>query len=222
MDGMPYADIIVLALIAGFILLRLRSVLGQNTGDENPPPFMDYRKSQEEAPVVQADKLQQYQQEKAAEEALAAPLADTARSAVEAIRAQDASFTLAGFEKGARMAFEMVFDAFQKGDRDTLKMLMKPEVYGIFEQELNRRAQAESWSETTLVSILEYELLSAEMNKNIASLRVKFLSEQITVERGKSGDIVGGDASHTENVEDEWTFERDITSRNPNWKISDT
>ncbi len=148
-----------------------------------------------------------------------AAMDDSAGEGVAAIRVADPMFDAASFLEGAKIAFEMVFDAFNKGDKATLKTLLAPAVYDEFASEIEARQNQDSRHETTLVSVESTRIAGAAKDKNQARLTVRFVSEQITVVRSKEGKIIEGDPSQVDRVEDEWLFERDITSRNPNWKI---
>lgn len=225
-DGMPYADIVLLALIAGFVLLRLRSVLGQNIGrDPVQPEYRKVEKAEQESSVfrkpdtIAGDFKEVLREEKdEAIEALPAPLRET----VAAIRARDSDFTVKSFMEGARGAFEMIFDAFNENDRDTLKMLLSPELYTTFARELDQRTAAAERGETTLLALLSQEMAAASLTGPMARITVRFVSEQVSVVRDAAGAIIDGDPSHPQHVEDEWVFERDTGSRNPNWTIIDT
>lgn len=220
---MAYADIVILALIAGFVLLRLRSVLGQKTGFEGSP--YAERKREAETPMVRvaeaAARLRQVVEDRDAG-LVAAVENPQAREALAAIKAADADFTVEHFLQGARHAFEMTFDAFVKGDRETLSMLLAPPILEIFNHALDERAAEPKHTDTTLLAVQSQEIIGAELQKNIARIRVRFVSEQVTVIRDKDGTIVEGDPSASHTVEDEWVFERDIHSKNPNWKIIET
>ncbi len=146
------------------------------------------------------------------------PVAETIRQ----IKAKDPQFTATGFLQGAKAAFEMVFDAFAKGDRQTLKMLLSEAIFQHFSRELDQRNAQANKSETTLVSVTGKEISQATLDKNTARLTVHFESEQVTVVRGPKGEIVEGNPSELHHVEDQWVFERDVTSKNPNWKIIET
>jgi len=222
-DGFPYADIVILALIAGFVLLRLRSVLGQKI-DHDTRPLAAYRATEAESPVVQVDKPKNANTElQDPDEKLLATLADTSlRETLLAIKAADKSFSLSRFVEGAKAAFEMVFDAFVKDDRDTLKMLLSPELFATFAAELDKRKTMGNYPETTLLALISQEITGATLAKNIAHITLKHISEQVSVVRDKSGKITEGDPSASHHVEDHWVFERDLTSRNPNWKIIET
>lgn len=220
-EGIPYADIVILALVAGFILLRLRSILGQNHGidfSQRPP---QERPQKEPHPVVQLDKRPAKPKEEPDAYLLKlgdAPPAD----GLKQIRQKDPQFSATDFLDGARRAFEMVFDAFVKEDKSTLKLLLSEELYDDFGRELESRSKEENRRETTLVSIRSGEITQAVLTGNLARITVKFTSEQVTVERNAAGDIVAGDPSQVSHVEDEWVFERDVTSKSPNWKIIET
>lgn len=224
-EAVPYADILILALIAVFILLRLRSVLGNRTGNENPDYFrrISALKSETQEPIVQLD--EKYQKAKVREEVDSyMTTLGTSEVAVtlQAIKSRDPLFTASHFLVGARGAFEMVFDAFAKGDKSTLKLLLSDPIYQHFVGEIEDRKGQENKSETTLVSVVAKDITQATLSGNIARVSVRFESEQVTITRNPKGDIVEGDPSAIHHVEDEWMFERDVTSKNPNWKIIET
>ena len=223
-EGIPYADIVILALIAGFILLRLRHVLGQKTGHENPDffkPRQDVVPERRETIIQLQDKIKPRAKEDA-DPMLAGVTDAMTMQYIKDIKAKDPQFSLTQFMDGAKMAFEMVFDAFAKGDTETLKMLLSDSVFKDFNGELEKRNNEDNKEETTLVAVSGRELVRAGLTGNKARLTVKFTSEQITVVRNAEGQIVEGDASETHMVESEWVFERDVTSKNPNWKIIET
>ncbi len=224
-EGFASYDIIIIALIAGFVLLRLRAVLGQKIGQDTPPPF-DYRAADSEAPVV---KLQEKtaraltDEEKDDDKQLVDKISDvTTVTTLAAIKMMDPDFTLKTFLDGARMAFEMAHDAFNKDDRDTLKMLLSAPLYDVFSAELDARKTGDNRTETTLLAVQTAEAKNVRLEKNMARITVRYVSEQVSVVRDKGGKIVEGDPGAAHNVEDEWVFERDVGSRNPNWKIIDT
>lgn len=223
-NGIPYADIIILALIAGFILLRLRATLGQKTGRDEGD-FLSRLKPLEDAkePIVQLiDKAQKNKQKEEPDTALS-HISDTAVTAsLAAIKEKDPLFTATQFLEGARMAFEMVFEAFTKGDKQTLNMLLAETIAKDFAQAIDGRASEENRTETTLVAIIDRKIEQASLSGDMARIHVKFTSEQITVIRNAKGDIVEGNPSEAQHVIDEWVFERDVTSKNPNWKIIET
>ncbi len=223
-EGMPYADLVILALIAGFVLLRLRNVLGQDDGSR--PDFSSKTLDlQADDTVVQITGRNDVRQEtvKDEDDKLLAKITDGAlRETLDSIKAADSSFSLTHFIQGARGAFEMVFDAFGKGDGVTLQMLLSQPLADEFMREYEARQKQERQIETTLVSIESTEITNAQLIGKIIRLTVRFTSEQVSIARDTKGAIIEGDPAHTSRTRDEWVFEREIGSRNPNWKITDT
>jgi predicted lipid-binding transport protein (Tim44 family) len=224
-EGIPYADIVILALIAGFILLRLRSILGQK-GDNDKPDFLQSSKIsviKDPDPIVQLNDKSLKPRPLVDLDPYVSTLSDSnILQVIKDIKAKDPLFNTTSFIEGAKMAFEMVFDAFAKGDKQTLSMLLSQEIYNDFLRHIEEREKQENKTETTLLAVKVQEISRANLDRNIARFGVSFESEQVAIERTKTGEIVGGDPSDVQHVNDEWVFERDITSKNPNWKIIET
>jgi predicted lipid-binding transport protein (Tim44 family) len=224
-EGIPYADILILALIAGFILLRLRSVLGSKSGNDNPGYFNRPTAVEDDRdePIVQVEDRSFKVKPREEDDAYLAKLNDKAiADTINAIKTKDPQFTAIRFLQGARDAYEMVFDAFAKGDKQTLKMLLSDPIYAEFSREIDARDKEENKTETTLVSVKPKEITEARLTGNVARLKVMFSAEQVTLVRNSKGDIVEGDVSAINHVEEDWVFERDISSKNPNWKVIET
>ncbi len=223
-EEFPYADIIILALIAGFILLRLRSVLGQKN-EHDKPDFFQPRPNveQNKEPIIQLSEKTIKPRPKVDMDPYTSALGSgDVLQGINDIKSKDPLFNASIFMDGAKMAFEMVFDAFVKGDKQTLANLLSTEIYNQFANDIDARDKQENRQETTLLSVKPIEISKASIDRNNAQLTVRFESEQVTIERAKNGDIVGGDPSDVQHVNDEWSFERDVTSKNPNWKIIET
>jgi predicted lipid-binding transport protein (Tim44 family) len=141
---------------------------------------------------------------------------------LDAIASQDSSFDPRHFLSGARSAYEMIVMAFANGDRRTLRDLLSAEVYDSFENVIKDREKHEQKTETRFVSIDKAELVSAEVRDRTAQLTVRFVSQMISVTRDKAGTIVDGNPDKVADITDVWTFARDITSRDPNWKLVGT
>lgn len=225
-EGVPYADIIIIALIAGFILLRLRSVLGQKTGNDSQSIF--------KKPDIAAEKvinlsgkalkpqLKEEEDKEISDEYFDDIKDEKIAKTLKAIKDKDEHFSATEFLKGAEMAFEMVFDGFAKGDKDPLKMLLSNDLYKQFESEVEARKDQDSKADSTLVSVSAEDIISAKIQKNKVQIGVTFKSEQINIVRDKDDKIIEGNPSDVSVMQDEWVFERDISSKNPNWKIIDT
>lgn len=214
-EGFPYTDLVLLALVAGFILLRLRSTLGHNAElPETPLP-------RQPQPEIQPEQLVAQQQMADDEDAsyIAANLPESLADKIKEVRRIDPSFRARAFLEGAKMAFEMVIDAFSKGDRKTLKLLLAPAVFNGFNDEINRRKAANTTHETTLIAITSAEMADASVAGSTVKITVKFRSEQVNLVRSNDGAIIEGDPSEIEQVDDVWTFERDAKSNDPNWRL---
>jgi len=224
---------IIFLALAVFIFLRLRNVLGQRTGNERPPYDRAARN------VVQGAQDNKVVPMPGAviDQAPLAPTAEAPPSdrwkglaepgtalaqGLDAIAAHDPSFDPRHFLSGARSAYEMIVQAFANGDRRALKDLLSPEVYESFEAVIRDREKHEQKTETRFVSIDKAELVGAEARDRSAQLTVRFVSQMVSVTRDKAGTIVDGNPDKVADITDVWTFARDITSRDPNWKLVGT
>ena len=222
-DGLQYGDLIFLGLIAVFILLRLRSMLGRDAGiDPREMWKQSMRDPAQEKAAATAERL--LRKPVTEEDIVPATLKDNASvaSGLKAIRAADAQFSTTEFLPGAKLAFEWIVDAFSKGNKDKLRALLSDERYQHFADAIDSRGKDGLAHETTLVSILAADITEAELKGSRAHITVQFTSEQVSVARDKEGKVVSGDLSAIEKVIDVWTFERDVSSKDPNWKISAT
>ena len=138
---------------------------------------------------------------------------------IDAIAAQDSSFDPRHFISGARSAYEMIVLAYAEGDRRTLKNLLSRDVYEGFEAAIRERENKGETVETRFVSIDKSDITGAELRGRNAQITVRFVSQLISVTRDKAGTIVDGNPDKVSDITDVWTFARDITSRDPNWKL---
>ena len=134
----------------------------------------------------------------------------------------DPSFDPAQFLDGAKTAYEMVVGAFAEGDGKTLKQLLGDDVLDGFSKAIAEREQRGETHQSTLVGIDKADIIEAELKDKQAYVTVKFVSELISVTRDAAGEIVDGDPKKVREVTDIWTFARDTSSRNPNWKLAAT
>ncbi|MEJ2624435.1 MAG: Tim44/TimA family putative adaptor protein [Pseudolabrys sp.] len=228
-DVFDIYTIIFLAL-AVFIFLRLRSVLGTRTGRERPPydPYAARKPGQPATEKViplpnrnaEATSTQPVEAAPAAErwKGFATP-GSTLAAGLDAIASADSDFDAKSFVNGARGAYEMIVTAFAEGDRKTLKSLLSRDVYEGFEGAITEREKRGETVESHFVSIDEAEITGAEMRQRSAQVTVHFVSKLITATRDKEGKVIDGNAEKVTDVTDIWTFARDVTSRDPNWKL---
>ena len=220
---------IIFLALAVFIFVRLRSVLGQRTGRERPP--YDISTARDATGVKDNVVTLPGRSADAASSAPAEPVAVTDRwkdfaepgsalaSGFEAIFEKDPSFEPRGFLGGAKGAYEMIVTAFAQGDRRTLKDLLSPEVYDGFDAAIREREQRGEVAETRFVGIDKAEIVGAELRTRAAQVTVKFSSQIVSVTRDKAGTVVDGNPDKVTDVNDVWTFARDVSSRDPNWKL---
>ena len=209
-----YFDIILFAMIAGFLVLRLRSVLGRRTGNERRRELLMRR------PAPVADNVAALREP--GKNAPVAPAVTTAAGVAEGIgriRRADPSFDPAHFVEGARVAFEMIVLAFASGDKATLRSLLSEDVLRPFAAAIDERTAAHETLETRIVKLDSIDLVEADLTGSVAQVTVKLVSRQINVTRAMDGSIVDGDPKNPIEKTDYWTFSRDTTSSDPNWSL---
>lgn len=227
-------NIIFLAL-AVFIIFRLRSVLGKRTGNERPP-FDPYSKPEHpEKPQAeqrqgdnviampgQADVRPLDLDEKPSGDMViekVAPAGTALNQALRQILSADRSFEPEPFLQGVRSAYEMIVTAFAEGDQKALKSLLSKDVYEGFVTAIEEREKRGETIESTFVGIDRADIVEAALKGTTAQVTVKIQSQLISATRDKAGEIVEGDPNKVAEVIDIWTFARDTTSRDPNWKL---
>src|SRR5207253_4152216 len=141
---------------------------------------------------------------------------------LDAIAEKESAFDPRHFLSGARGAYEMIVLAFANGDRRALKDLLSSEVFESFEGVIKDREKHEQKTETRFVSIDKAELVGAEARDRAAQLTVRFVSQMVSVTRDKTGASVDGNPDKVADITDVWTFARDTSSRDPNWKLVGT
>ena len=187
-----YIDIILLAMIAGFIFLRLRGILGKKTGFEED---IDSSFAHEAPPVNPKVDLN------------AKTFDDQAKEE---------------FVKGAKIAYETIITNFAKGTLKDIKSLLDKSVYQQFEDAIKDRQDKKLSSETTFIGISSAEVKQHEQNKNMLEVTVEFVSEIISCVKDKDNKVISGDPEKIKKVLDTWKFSKDSRSTNPNWLLIDT
>lgn len=221
---------IIFLALAVFIFLRLRSVLGQRTGRERPP--YDPYSARDAMRTASADKVvampgRVAQAPAAPAEPVEPPerwkgVADAGSPTavgLDAIAAVDRAFDAKHFLAGARTAYEMIVTAYAEGDTRALKGLLSREVYDGFEAAIREREGRGETVQTRFVSIDKAEITAAELRSKVAHITVRFISQLISVTHDRSGAVIEGSPDKVSEVTDVWTFARDVSSRDPNWKL---
>ncbi|WP_417459370.1 Tim44/TimA family putative adaptor protein [Kordiimonas sp.] len=209
-------DIILLAMLAAFILLRLRSELGKKTGNEPLPPAAPRPGRDGAKPVVEAD----FEDVSARDDTVIDMEENSAlRKGYQDIRRADSSFDVPTFVGGARSAYEMILEAFWSGDKETLRTFLDDSVYNQFTAAIEAREQNGYQLDNRLVDIAEADIVEAKLEGKTAELIVRFKAEIIAVTKDGEGNLVEGNLSEAVEVNDRWTFARDTRSRDPNWLL---
>jgi predicted lipid-binding transport protein (Tim44 family) len=207
--------IVILALVALFIGLRLYSVLGERTGHEQQPILRPADPDARAAPQVTQPAVSQPAPADNGDMAFV----PTAGPGVRAILAADPSFDVARFVEGAKAAYRMILEAFWKGDLDTLRGHVDPHVYEAFAASVEQRDKDGLKLDNRLVTIDQAVIAEATLERGIAAVTVRFEADIAAVTRNSEGQVVAGSMSDAVQTRDMWTFRRDTGSRDPNWLL---
>jgi len=213
-------EIVLLAMVAGFILLRLRGELGKKTGNEPLPPAAGHPSG----PALDRDDGRDVEAESQPYDTPGADVIDleenpALRRAYQDIRRADRSFDVAIFLDGAKSAYGMILEAFWAGDKETLKTFLDDSVYEQFAGAVDQRAKDGLTLENKLVDVTEIDVIAARLIDKVAELTVHFRSEIVAVTKDKDGNLVEGNMSDVVEMNDKWTFARNTRSRDPNWTL---
>jgi predicted lipid-binding transport protein (Tim44 family) len=223
--------IFLLAVVTVLVILKLRSVLGQRTGRERPPydPYSapDAVRNTTGEKVVTLPQRNAEQPARPPEPAESsqdryagfAPPGSLVARGLDAISAADKNFDVKQFIAGARAAYEVIVTAYATGDRRSLKGLLEREVYDGFEAVIRQREARGETVESRFVSIDASEIINAQLRGKIAQITLRFVSQLVSATRNRNGNVIDGSADSVTSVTDIWTFAREVTSRDPNWKL---
>jgi predicted lipid-binding transport protein (Tim44 family) len=218
--GFP-VDLILFAMVAVFLVLRLRGVLGRRQGFERPPqgsapvPVPAAR-----VPIEELPDLPPATASGSVRQVVPDPRSPVGQ-ALGRIRQVDQSFDARAFLGGAEGAFRMIVEAFAAGDRATLRNLLSDDTYAGFEQAITAREAAGERQRTEIRSVQETGIEAADLRGTVADITVRLVSDQVNLTTGADGQVVSGAEAVTE-LTDIWTFQRDLRSQDPTWKLVGT
>ena len=208
-------EIVVLAMVAGFLALRLYSVLGKRTGHEQPLAPVEDHGPQATSPAFVAPAR--------------APVAitdsvfdDGAAAGVRAIVAAEPSFDVGRFMEGAKAAYRMILEAYWSGNAGELEGLTSPDVRAAFADSIAERTTAGHVLDNRLVTIEKARIVNAELSGRDAKITVAFTADIAAVTRDADGTVVAGSLTDAVPTVDVWTFSRTLKSADPNWILTDT
>jgi len=211
-------DIILVAFVAVFIILRLRSELGKKTGNEPMPPAAGQH-DRSGPHTLGEDQHRREDQEAGEADIIDLEENPALRRVYMDIRRADRSFDVSQFVEGAKSAYGMILEAFWAGDKGTLRNFLDDAVMANFEVALDAREAGELKVENQLLDVTDASVIGANLVDGQAELTVHFTSEVVAVTRDKDGNIVEGDASNAVEMNDKWTFARKVKSRDPSWTL---
>ena len=191
-----YLDIILLAMLAGFVILRLRNILGRKTGHQGKSINKYFSKEMKIVKDVENN---------------------------EAIKTNNVDENAKKqFLKGAEMAYEQIITSFAKGDKKSLKPLLTKEMFNRFSEVIDERKSKQLKYETTFIGLKSAKILEFKKIENIYKVSVNFVSEIITCVKDKNNQVIEGNSDTIKTVNDIWSFSKNMWSQNPTWYLVDT
>jgi predicted lipid-binding transport protein (Tim44 family) len=210
--------IVILALVALFVGLRLYSVLGERTGHEQQPIL----KPADPDARVEQKVSQPTPSPLAPAESTDLAFVPTAGPGVRAILAADPSFDVARFLEGSKAAYRLILESFWKGDLDALRPHVDDHVFETFAAAVEQRKKDGLTLDNRLVAIEQAVISEASVERSVAVVTVRFEADIAAVTRDAEGKVVAGSLSDAVQTRDLWTFRRDTSSRDPNWLLIET
>lgn len=217
-----YLDIIILLVVVVLVFSKLKSLLGTR------PDNFEQRKISDENAAKIFDMIVKEAEKNAAAEARnrekeEVPVPEEELSETDKVLAKIPGFNREKFLTGAERAFEIIISAFSKGDVETLEMLVSKSLLKKFQEIIEKRKAEGITSETDFIGFDDVEITNAKISKSeVAKITVRFVSEQVNILKNKDGEVIEGDENFIQNITDSWTFERALTSTNPNWLLVST
>jgi predicted lipid-binding transport protein (Tim44 family) len=212
------AVIVILALVALFIGLRLYSVLGERTGHEQQPILK---------PADPDARVEPRMTQPSAPQPISADSGDmaflpTAGPGVRALLAADPTFDVARFLEGAKGAYRMILESFWKGELDAVRGHVDDHVFETFSSAVEQRKKDGLVLDNRLVAVDQAVIAEASVDRAVAIVTVRFEADIAAVTRNSEGQVVAGSMSDAVQTRDLWSFRRDISSRDPNWLLIET
>jgi len=193
-ENFGYIDIILLAIMAGFILLRLRSTLGK--GADNMPMKARFTQTQANEEFVKTTVNDEPKQD-------------------------EGKFNEKTFVKGAEAAYEIIINAFAQSDRKTLKPLLTKDLYKSFDDVIKERSVKKITSDMTFIGIKETKVLDVNVVGSVHKVKTKFVSEIVNCLKNDKGEVIEGNPEQIKLVTDVWVFQKDLKSSDPTWYLTE-
>ena len=222
MNNIPYIDILILAMIAIFIINRLRNVLGKKTGNESDiVEKFTQRKSafkESEPDSISDEKVTKLDHK------IKKTFHSNKKinSAINEIIKIDNNFEINSFFEGAKKAFEFILTEYSNNNLKVLEKLVNKNIYKEFENQINLRTDKNEELEITVISVKTPEIKSVNLEKKYtAYFKLLFSSEQVQITKNSKGDIIDGDSNQILQIKEIWTFSKNLKSKDPNWILEE-
>ena len=222
MNNIPYLDILILAMIAVFIINRLRNVLGKKTGNESDivEKFTQRKNTFKESEPDSISDQKVSRLNKNVNKNLHSN--KKINSAINEILKIDNNFEINSFCDGAKKAFEFILTEYSNNNLKALEKLVSKNIYKAFKNQINLRSKKNEELEITVISVKNPEIKSVNLEKkHIAYLKLLFESEQVQITKNSKGEIIDGDNNQILQIKEFWTFSKDLKNTDPNWILEE-
>ena len=222
MNNIPYIDILILAMIAVFIINRLRNVLGKKTGNESDivEKFTQRKSAFNES---EPDSVSNQKVSKLNNHVKKNLHSDKKiNSVINDILKIDDQFEINSFCEGAKKAFEFILTEYSGNNLKALEKLVSKNIYKAFQDQINLRAKNKEELEITVISVKNPEIKSVNLEKKcIAYFKLLFNSEQVQITKNSNGEVIDGDNNQILQIKEIWTFSKNLKSKDPNWILEE-
>ena len=222
MNNIPYIDILILAMIAVFIINRLRNVLGKKTGNESDivEKFTQRKNTFNESEPDSVSNKKGAKLNNSIKKNLHSN--KKINSVINEILKIDDKFEISTFCSGAKKAFEYILTEYSANNLKGLEKLVSKNIYKAFEDQINLRAKNKEKLEITVISVKKPEIKSVNLEKKyIAYFKLLFDSEQIQITKNSNDEVIDGDNNQILQIKEIWTFSKNLKSKDPNWILEE-
>ena len=222
MNNIPYIDILILAMIAVFIINRLRNVLGKKTGNESDivEKFTQRKNTFKESEPDNVSDQKDAKLNKSINKNLHSN--KKINSVINEILKIDDKFEISTFCRGAKKAFEYILTEYSSNNLKALERLVSKNIYKAFEDQINLRAKNKEKLEITVISVKDPEIKSVNLEKKyVAYFKLLYDSEQVQVTKNSNDEVIDGDNNQILQIKEIWTFSKNLKSKDPNWILEE-
>ena len=220
MNNVPYIDILILAMIAIFIINRLRNTLGKKTGNEHDLADK-FSRGKSDLKESTPDKVSKTSFDDTKKRNLKQVFHENPgiSNELSKIHKIDPSFTVDEFIGGAKKAFEFIINKYSDENIKPLKKLLSADIFKMFDKQINSRAKKNENLDVSIIGIKEAKIEDVSLKSNVASIKVRFSSEQVQVVKNDKGKIISGDGNQILSIAESWFFSKDLKRNDPNWVL---